>query len=118
MLKIENFPDILVWREPMDFRKGRKSLAAFVQSVMEERPFSGALFVFFNRRKTAVKCLYWDFTGFALWEKELEKEHFCVPKQTLPEKIILTPQQAKWLLEGVDIWNIRSHQALEYEIAI
>jgi transposase len=118
MQGIEAFPDILVWRDPMDFRKGRRSLAAFVQGAMGEKPFSETLFVFFNRRKTAVKCIYWDRTGFALWEKELEESLFHVPTKKLPEKIVLTQQQARWLLEGIDVWNIRPHKEVEYQYAV
>ena len=118
MQRIEDFPEILVWRDSMDFRKGRRSLAAFVQAAMGEQPFSGVLFVFFNRRKTAVKCLYWEKTGFALWEKELEKSRFHVPEKTLPEKIVLTQQQARWLLEGFNMWNLKPHDEVEYEFAV
>ena len=37
---------ILVATQPVDFRKGHDGLAALVQSVLEEDPFTGTVFVF------------------------------------------------------------------------
>lgn len=116
MKSIHDFPTVLVARDPIDFRKGRKSLALWIQDMMNEKPMDGTLYVFFNRRKDCVKCVYWDGCGFALWEKGLEKERFVVPQGTLPEKIVLTTQQVAWLLSGVDIWELKTHKKVEYSL--
>ena len=116
MKSIHDFPTVLVARDPIDFRKGRKSLVLWIQDVMNEKPMDGTLYVFFNRRKDCVKCIYWDKTGFAMWEKGLEKEKFIVPKNTLPSRIVLTVEQVDWLLSGIDIWHMRQHEELEYSL--
>ena len=57
---------VLVATDPVDFRKGIDSLAALCRAQLDQDPFSGALFVFRNRRGTAVKLLVYDGLGFWL----------------------------------------------------
>jgi transposase len=57
---------ILVAVEPVDFRKGLDALAALCRNQLEQDPFSGTLFVFRNRDRTAVKLLVYDGRGFWL----------------------------------------------------
>jgi transposase len=45
-------------------RKQMNGLAALVEGVLKADPFSGALFVFINRRRDKLKMLVWDRTGF------------------------------------------------------
>jgi transposase len=85
---------------------------------MGEKLISETLFVFYKRRKPAVKCIYWDRTGFALWEKELEENLFHPPIKKLPEKIAHTQLQARWLLEGIDVWVIRPQKEVEDKYAV
>jgi transposase len=57
---------ILVAVEPADFRKGIDGLAGLCRQALKSDPFSGAIFVFRNRRGTAVKLLVYDSQGFWL----------------------------------------------------
>lgn len=52
-----------------DFRKGIDSLAALCQQQLKRDPMSGAMFVFTNRRRTSVKILSYDGSGFWLCMK-------------------------------------------------
>ncbi len=47
---------ILVAVEAQDFRKGIDGLARICREVLEVDPFGGTLFVFRNRRGTAINC--------------------------------------------------------------
>lgn len=114
MKSLSHFPEVYLYPEVVDFRKGRRSLAAFVQGHLQENPFAPVLFLFMNRKRDTIKALYWDKTGFAMWEKGLEKERFPWPKPPFPRYFLLTIQQVEWLLEGVDIWNLKSHVELNY----
>ena len=51
---------ILLACKPIDFRNGIDGLAALCKRELAEDPFSGALFVFRNRRGTALKMLCYD----------------------------------------------------------
>lgn len=56
---------ILIACQPIDFRNGIDGLAALCKQKLAEDPFSGALFVFRNRRGSALKLLCYD--GFGYW---------------------------------------------------
>ena len=70
---------ILVATQPVDFRKGHDGLAALVQSVLKEDPFTGAVFVFRSRRMDRLKLLFWDGTGLVMAYKRLEETTFTWP---------------------------------------
>lgn len=57
---------ILAGVEPIDFRKGIDGLARVCREVLAADPFSGGLFVFRNRRQTALRILVYDGQGFWL----------------------------------------------------
>ena len=117
MRALNSFPKILVFRGHVDFRKRRRSLAVVVQDEIKEDPFSTTLFVFLNRRKDCIRALYWDKAGFAMWEKGLEKEKFPWPRKMPKEgSLILEAKQIEWLLEGIDIWKLKSHESLDYSV--
>lgn len=67
---------VLVSVAPADFRKGIDGLAAVCRSVLAADPFSGVIFVFRNRRGTAIKLLAYDGQGFWLCLKRLSKGRF------------------------------------------
>ena len=68
---------ILVALEPVDFRRGMDGLAQLCKQTLQQDPFSGGVFVFRNRRGTAVKVLVYDGQGFWLCHKRLSRGRFC-----------------------------------------
>ncbi len=64
---------ILVAIEPADFRKGIDGLARLAREELANGPVSGCVFVFRNRRATAVKILVYDGQGFWLCQKRLSQ---------------------------------------------
>jgi len=91
---------IYLYRNPCDMRKSFDGLCGLVRSGMEADPLSGSFFVFLNRRRNLLKCLYWDRDGFALWYKRLEKGCFRLPDQYATDGRI-DRLQLTLLLEGV-----------------
>jgi len=59
--------------QPVDFRKGIDGLAYVCKRTLDIDPFSGVLFVFRNRRGTALKILIYDGQGFWLCMKRFSK---------------------------------------------
>jgi transposase len=105
MLNITGKLDVYLAVEPVDLRKSFNGLYAITRMVLHERPESGALFVFTNRRRNRVKTLYWDGTGMWVMIKRLEKGTFSWPKgiDTDSGKLSLSPEALGLLLDGVDL---------------
>ena len=76
MIQVTAQMRILVAVEPADFRRGIDGLARMARQELASDPFSGAVFVFRNRRATAVKILVYDGQGFWLCHKRLSKGRF------------------------------------------
>jgi len=64
---------ILVALEPLDFRKGIDTIAAVCRLNFNQDPFSGTVYLFRNRRATAIKMLCYDGTGFWLLHKRFSE---------------------------------------------
>ena len=77
MLQITPQMKILVAVAPADFRKGIDGLAQLCKDSLEQDPFAGAVFVFRNRRRTAIKVLVYDGQGFWLCHKRLSTGRFA-----------------------------------------
>lgn len=76
MIQVAPQMRILLAVEPADFRKGIDGLAQLCRAVLRSDPFSGTLFVFRNRRGTALKILAYDGQGFWLCHKRLSQGRF------------------------------------------
>ena len=119
MMRPDNaLPAVYLCKRPVDFRKGVQGLAVLVEAELMLDPFSTQLFVFINRRRNAVKCLYWERNGFCLWHKKLERERFKWPMDLHGAVVTLTGQQLNWLLDGYDIGRLRPHKALKYKTVL
>ena len=113
---------IYICRDPVDFRLGINGLSVMVEATLKFDPFSRNLFCFVNKRKTQIKVLYWQRSGFCLWLKRLEEERFKWPTHLPPDEgtvarppvVTLTEAQFLWLLDGLDLRHLKPHRALEY----
>ncbi|HET9473289.1 MAG TPA: IS66 family insertion sequence element accessory protein TnpB [Steroidobacteraceae bacterium] len=76
MLQITPQMKILVAVEAVDFRKGIDGLVQLCKESLQQDPFAGAVFVFRNRRSTALKALVYDGQGFWLCHKRLSNGRF------------------------------------------
>jgi len=88
-------------------RKSFNGLAAIVEHEWKDRPTSGDLFVFSNRRRTLLKIIYWDADGYAIWYKRIESGTFRIPPPTAEGRIELTAAKLAMLLEGIDFVGTR-----------
>src|SRR5690349_10084478 len=88
-----------------DLRRGFTGLSAIAQTVLQQDPFAGHVFVFRGRRGDLIKLLWWDGDGLCLFAKRLERGRFIWPKAE-SGTIALTRAQLSMLLEGID-WERR-----------
>lgn len=76
MIQITPHVRILAALQPVDFRKGIDGLCRICREVISDDPFSGAFFIFMNRRRTAIRILSYDGQGFWLCHKRLSTGRF------------------------------------------
>ncbi|MCA1685216.1 MAG: IS66 family insertion sequence element accessory protein TnpB [Planctomycetia bacterium] len=94
MLQIAPQMKTLVAVEPVDFRRGIDGLARLCQETLRHDPFVVAVFVFRNRKATALKLLMYDGQGFWLFHKVPVHRCMVHPASHLPTlPIILIPRR-------------------------
>jgi transposase len=98
-----------------DMRRGFDGLSAQVQTVLNEKPFSGHVFAFRGRRGDIVKLLWWDGYSLCLFSKRLERGRFIWPKAE-SGTVSLSRAQLSMLLEGID-WR-RPERTFEPQVAV
>jgi transposase len=101
MIPVTGGTRMFLFRGRADMRKGFDGLSGMVETHFTESLFSGALFVFLNRRRDRVKILYWDSGGLALWYKRLERGTFRLPQGREGEAMELDSAEMAMLLEGI-----------------
>lgn len=100
-----------------DMRKSIDGLAAIVQQNFQLNPFQNSLFLFCGRKRDRMKVLYWESDGFILLYKRLESGCFQWPKNSEAVKCI-TPQEFRWLLEGLSLKQPKAIKKLDVETAL
>jgi transposase len=68
-----------------DMRRGFTGLSAIVQTVLQQNPFSGHVFVFRGKRGDLIKLLWWDGDGLCLFAKRLERADSCGRKRKMAQ---------------------------------
>ena len=114
MLRIAEKARVYVSLKPVDFRKAINGLAAMVVEEFESPANDSSVYVFYNRSRDKIKCLFWDKNGFVLYYKRLERGKFKIPQQLTGDKIILTSDQLSWLLAGLDFHLMQEFSHLNY----
>jgi transposase len=72
--------EIFVALEPINLRWSFDRLASLVESELGRVARGGALFVFFGKRRTALKILFFDGSGMCLFYKRLDRNLFELPE--------------------------------------
>ena len=95
-----------------DLRRGIDGLATIIEQQFNLDPCTDALFLFCGRRTDRIKALYWEGDGFLLLYKRLEKGRFQWPRSE-NEAFSITPQQYRWLMEGLSIQQPKATRKIE-----
>jgi len=97
-----------------DLRRGIDGLAGIIENQFQLNLYEDTLFLFCGRRTDRIKGLYWDSNGFILLYKRLEEGRFQWPR-TDNEARQITPQQYRWLTEGLKIDQPRANHPVNTE---
>lgn len=84
-------------------RASYDTLFAKAKGVLGQDPFSGHLFLFVNSKRTSVKCLFYDGTGFVLLCKRLERSQFSRINPMYSGEVVLTAAEFSLFFEGADL---------------
>jgi transposase len=89
-----------------DLRLSFEGLRCIVVSAIKQEPTSGFVFVFCNKAKTRIKCLYWDGSGMWVSAKRVESGTIAWPKTEAGAQQ-MNGMQLRLLLEGFELKSRR-----------
>jgi transposase len=97
--------EVFVALTPIDLRLGFDRLAGLVEEQVGREARSGAMFVFFGKRKTAIKVLFFDGSGMCLFYKRADRGTFRVPEASVVDatSIELSERELEELLDGMEV---------------
>lgn len=101
-----------------DMRRGFDGLSGMAQTLLQQDPLSGHMFVFRNRNRDKLKILYWDQDGLAIWYKRLERGTFQFPtdnesKEDVQTGVEISSSELSLLLGGIDLRTARKRKRYE-----
>jgi transposase len=96
---------VFVALEPVNLNFAFERLAGFARERMGYEARSGALFLFFGKRRDALKVLFFDGSGMCILYKRLDRGTFKLPDPPSPGAAHLEVDQATLdaLLDGIDL---------------
>jgi transposase len=97
--------EVFVALAPIGLRWGFDRLAGVASEQLGRTARSGALFVFFGKRKSALKVLFFDGSGMCLFYKRLDSRVFRTPTPPSPDATVLAMSERELdaLLDGIDV---------------
>lgn len=97
--------EVFVGLDLIDLRWGFNRLSGLVAERIGRDARGGALFVFFGKRREAMKVLFFDGTGVCLFYKRLDKGTFRIPAPLIEgaAAVELTERELDDLLDGIDV---------------
>jgi transposase len=101
-----------------DLRKSIDGLAALVKEGFDLDSFSSSYFVFCNGNRDKLKILHWDYNGFWLYYRRLEKGKFQWPSDKDSTTLQISYRQLNWLLDGLPINQKKAHPEVKARTVI
>ena len=102
--------EIYVALEPVDMRLSFDRLASLAKERVGYDARSGALFLFFGKRRDALKVLFFDGSGMAIFYKRIDRGRFSVPEATddTARHVEIDDAALEALLDGLEIEEMGS----------
>ena len=97
--------EVFVGLDPIDLRGGFDRLAGVVEERIGRDARGGALFLFFGRRRDALKIIFYDGGGMCLFYKRLDRGTFRLPERLDAHagSIVIDERALDDLLDGIDL---------------
>ncbi len=106
--------EIFVARKPIDLRCSFDRLSGLVREEIGRDPRGQAMFLFFGRRRNALKLLFFDGSGFCIFYKRLDRGAFAIPgaEDDPAEHVTIDSAELDALLDGVGLEERASRRAV------
>lgn len=97
--------EVFVCLEPVDMRWSFDRLSNLAIERVGRDARCGALFVFFGRRRDALKVLFFDGSGMCQFYKRLDRHRFQIPTchDQRAVAIAIEERELDALLDGIDV---------------
>ena len=96
--------EIFVGLEPIDLRWSFERLAGIVAERIGREARGGALFIFFGKRREALKVLFFDGTGMCQFYKRLDRGVFRLPEALEGvATVVIDERVLDDLLDGIEV---------------
>jgi len=96
---------------PTDMRKSFSGLVGLVEKELGRQVEAGGLFLFFSRRRNAVKVLFFTGDGLAIFYRRLERGTFELPPAVDAsgdvQGIELKMSELALILEGIELASVK-----------
>ncbi len=104
--------DIFLALKPIDLRWSFDRLAGVAREQLGREARSGALFVYYNRRRTSLKILFFDGTGLCQFYKRLDRGTFRIPDAISEGEmsVSLSERELDDLLDGIAVQVKQGHR--------
>ncbi|HFC00236.1 MAG TPA: transposase [Phaeodactylibacter sp.] len=117
MLSFSSTQRYFVYPQHCDMRKGFNGLGGLVNQFFDHPLMSGDVFIFINKRRTHIKLLMWDATGFAIYYKRLEAGTFEMPiKNNTSANIEIHWSELVLMLEGFHLKSIKKRKRFTQKV--
>ena len=97
--------EIYVALEPVDMRLSFDRLSGLAKEQIGYDARSGALFIFFGKRRDALKILFFDGSGMAIFYKRLDRGRFQIPEppSDTARHVEVDDAALEALLDGIEV---------------
>jgi len=103
--------EVFVALDPVNMHLSFDRLAGLVEERMGRSARSPALFIFLNRRRTLLKALFFDGSGYCVFYKRLDRGRFRLPEPVDDGGVVeLSEEALDVLLDGIELERERSGQ--------
>lgn len=106
MLSLGSVTQITLHAGFTDMRKSFNGLSNLVRNELDGDPLSGHVFGFCNKRRTLLKLIFWDGSGYCVFSKRVEKGTLSWPSQE--DRVHeISHEELTMLISGIDTTNTR-----------
>lgn len=103
---------IFVATQPVNLRLSFDRLAGVVHAQLRRDPRDDAVFVFHNKRRTHVKLIWHDGSGYRILHKRLDRGQGCfripLPIPAEATHVRISALELRALLDGVNMATVRA----------